>query len=110
MFCGTDITKGVAHADDVDYLFYSQHSWPLELNSAEYLTIQRMIEIWHTFAKHSNPNSSIIGQKSWKDVNNSNIFSWLNIGRSLKFERMSNETEKKFIALNNLYGTRLIAE
>uniref|UniRef100_A0A1A9UDP4 Carboxylic ester hydrolase n=1 Tax=Glossina austeni TaxID=7395 RepID=A0A1A9UDP4_GLOAU len=57
LYCGGDITEGVAHADDLSYLFYSFYSGRrLGEKSIEFLTIQRMVKIWATFVKTSNPN------------------------------------------------------
>lgn len=108
MFCGTDITKGVAHADDVDYLFHSQHSWQLERNSKEYKIIEWMIDIWFNFAKYSTPNAALSGQQFWKDLVNSNRFCWLHIGRTIRFERMTNDIQVKFQTFNNLYNSELV--
>nr|NP_001246965.1 alpha-Esterase-5, isoform B [Drosophila melanogaster]AFH06284.1 alpha-Esterase-5, isoform B [Drosophila melanogaster] len=65
-FCGDKIKTGVAHADDLSYLFRNAGSWKLDKTSAEYRTIERMIGIWTAFAATSNPNCPEIGHLEWK--------------------------------------------
>ncbi|XP_026831631.1 esterase B1 isoform X1 [Drosophila erecta] len=65
-FCGDHIKTGVAHADDLSYLFRNVGSWKLEKTSAEYRTIERMIGIWTAFAATSNPNCPEIGHLDWR--------------------------------------------
>nr|XP_036675220.1 esterase B1 [Drosophila suzukii] len=65
-FCGDNIQTGVAHADDLSYLFRNSKSWKLEKSSAEYRTIERMIGIWTAFAATSNPNCDEIAHIDWK--------------------------------------------
>uniref|UniRef100_A0A1A9W1E5 Carboxylic ester hydrolase n=1 Tax=Glossina brevipalpis TaxID=37001 RepID=A0A1A9W1E5_9MUSC len=86
LFCGGDITKGVSHADDLSYLFYSFYSKKLDHNSIEFLTIQRMIKMWITFARTSNPNCEYVSD--WEDIRKAGIYKWLNIGNELKFVDM----------------------
>ncbi|XP_030374229.1 uncharacterized protein LOC115623826 [Scaptodrosophila lebanonensis] len=66
LFCGDDITKGVAHADDLPYLFFNLQAWKLDKSSAEYKTIQRMVGMWTAFATSSNPNCEEIAPINWK--------------------------------------------
>uniref|UniRef100_A0A1A9V9U0 Carboxylic ester hydrolase n=1 Tax=Glossina austeni TaxID=7395 RepID=A0A1A9V9U0_GLOAU len=106
MFCGKDITEGVAHADDLSYLFYSYYSRPLNNDSREYLTIQRLIKMWTTFAKNSNPNCVYVND--WEEVTTASIYKWLNIGSDLIFGDMPTGVKNKFQVWNNLYGENLI--
>lgn len=78
-FCGENIKTGVAHADDLSYLWRNAASWKLEKSSKEYLTINRMIGIWTAFAETSNPNCPEIGEVSWKPSSKENAQLVLNI-------------------------------
>lgn len=60
---GGEILTGVAHSDDVAYLWYGHQSWKLDKNSNEFKTIQRMITIYTNFAKDRNPKVQIIKQE-----------------------------------------------
>uniref|UniRef100_A0A6P4EAG0 carboxylesterase n=1 Tax=Drosophila rhopaloa TaxID=1041015 RepID=A0A6P4EAG0_DRORH len=83
-FCGDNIKTGVAHADDLSYLFRNAGSWKLEKSSAEYRTIERMIGIWTAFAATSNPNCPEIGHLEWNPSTKDNPKSVLNISNDVK--------------------------
>ncbi|KAL9895599.1 esterase B1-like [Glossina fuscipes fuscipes] len=105
LFCGGDITEGVAHADDLCYLFYSYFSGRrLDEKSAEFLTIQRMVKIFATFAKTSNPNCEYIS--NWQDVASAGENKWLNIGNQLEFVDVPKKVQEKFQVWDNLYGQK----
>lgn len=108
MFCGTDIEKGVAHADDLAYLFYSFYSWKLERDSKEFLTIQRMIDMWTSFAEKSNPNCEHIKDTEWKPLSEANVHQWLKISNDLQFEEMPQDFKHKLQIWNSLYGENLV--
>ncbi|XP_065360625.1 esterase B1-like [Calliphora vicina] len=103
MFCNGDINTGVAHADDLSYIFYAYYSWKLEKDSKEYLTIQRMIKMWTNFAKSSNPNCEFTKDSPWKTVEESNVSKWLRISNDLKFEEMPEDFRKKLNFWVGLY-------
>uniref|UniRef100_A0A454A0Q8 carboxylesterase n=1 Tax=Stomoxys calcitrans TaxID=35570 RepID=A0A454A0Q8_STOCA len=52
-FCEQDVESGVAHADDISYLWYAYYSWKLNKNSKEYQIITNMIRLFVNFAKNS---------------------------------------------------------
>ncbi|KAH8264566.1 hypothetical protein KR038_010230, partial [Drosophila bunnanda] len=83
-FCGDNIKTGVAHADDLSYLFRNTGSWKLEKTSPEYRAIQNMIGIWTAFAATSNPNCPEIGQVNWKPSTKENPRAVLNISNEVK--------------------------
>ncbi|KAH8250292.1 hypothetical protein KR026_010217, partial [Drosophila bipectinata] len=83
-FCGDNIKTGVAHADDLSYLWRNAASWKLEKSSKEYQTIQRMIGIWTAFAASSNPNCPEIGEVIWKPSTKENPKLVLNISDEVK--------------------------
>lgn len=65
-FCGDDIKKGVAHADELSYLFRNVNSWKLDKSSGEYRTIQRLVDMFTAFAASSNPNCKEISHLQWE--------------------------------------------
>uniref|UniRef100_A0A1A9V9V1 Carboxylic ester hydrolase n=1 Tax=Glossina austeni TaxID=7395 RepID=A0A1A9V9V1_GLOAU len=81
--------KGVAHADDLAFLFSNILARRMTKDSREYKTIERMIDIWTQFATTGNPyNSDIQGLEDivWEPLNkNDNTYKCLNIGDELKF-------------------------
>lgn len=108
MFCGTDITEGVAHADDLGYLFYPTYAWKLNTNTKEYLTIQRMVGMWYAFAYNSNPKCDIMKRIVWGDVKSKGSFKWLDIANQLIFDDMPEDVQKKLKLWNSLYGDKLL--
>lgn len=103
IFCGDDIKEGVAHADDLSYIFYAYYSWKLDKNSKEYLTIQRMIKMWTAFAKTSNPNCEYTKDSPWKPVQESDVYNWLRISNELSFEQMDEKFKNKLNFWMGLY-------
>uniref|UniRef100_A0A1A9W1E6 carboxylesterase n=1 Tax=Glossina brevipalpis TaxID=37001 RepID=A0A1A9W1E6_9MUSC len=106
MYLGTDSVRGVAHGDDLSYLFYSYYSSVLGTNVQEYFMIKRMIKIWTTFAKNSNPNCEYVC--TWDEIETSGLSKWMNIACELRFIDMPSDVQEKFQIWNNLYGSRLI--
>uniref|UniRef100_T1PIM0 carboxylesterase n=1 Tax=Musca domestica TaxID=7370 RepID=T1PIM0_MUSDO len=89
-YCGKQM-RGVAHVDDHSYLFYGNFSWKLSPETDEYKTIERMVDIWYSFAVQSNPNGGTIEKEllngsSWLPVNQTTSvgnLKCLNINRDL---------------------------
>ncbi|XP_037939280.1 esterase B1-like [Teleopsis dalmanni] len=81
--------RGVAHADELAYLFHSVLGRPMERNSREYRNIERMIGLWTTFAETGNPNTGKInGMKGikWRPLRSGDkTLKCLNISDELKF-------------------------
>lgn len=48
--------RGACHADDIFYLFTTNYHSPPPLNSREFITIQRMVGIFTSFAITGDPN------------------------------------------------------
>jgi len=82
--CGDDIKRGVCHADDLGYIFHKQGQKKQPLDSAEYLTIQRMMGILATFARTGNPNCPETGPDQWIPVSSKSPFKVLNIGQEVE--------------------------
>uniref|UniRef100_A0A6P4DZF2 carboxylesterase n=1 Tax=Drosophila rhopaloa TaxID=1041015 RepID=A0A6P4DZF2_DRORH len=82
--CGDDIKRGVCHADDLGYIFRKQAQKKQPLDSAEYLTIQRMVSILTTFARTGDPNCSETGPDRWLPVTTKSPFKVLNIGQDVE--------------------------
>ncbi|XP_033165275.1 esterase B1 [Drosophila mauritiana] len=67
LVCG-DRIRGVAHADELSYLFYNIIASKLDKSSMEYKTIERMVGMWTSFASNGNPNCSELGSAKWEPV------------------------------------------
>nr|XP_041630531.1 esterase B1-like [Drosophila kikkawai] len=63
-----DDTRGVCHADELSYLFYTALSTHLDKSSEEYQTIERMVGMWTSFAGTGNPNCREIGDAKWEPL------------------------------------------
>ncbi|EDW81349.2 uncharacterized protein Dwil_GK11072 [Drosophila willistoni] len=100
-FCGNDITKGVAHADDLSYLFRNCNSFKLDKSSPEYRTIQRMIGIWTSFAATSNPNCQEISEVNWQPSTKEQAHLVLNISNDVKIIDLPEH--KKLKIWNSMY-------
>ncbi|XP_075145139.1 esterase B1-like [Haematobia irritans] len=72
ILCGDlDFKGGVAHGDDLCYLFHSMVSSNVIPSHWEYKSIERMIAMWYNFALSSNPNCEEISSITWESVENS---------------------------------------
>lgn len=90
--------KGVAHADDLSYLFWNLLAKRMPKSSPEYRQIERMISIWTEFAKSGKPlkqsttNSDGDGDGNggddcvqWDPIKKGDhIYKCLNIGNELR--------------------------
>ncbi|KAH8278686.1 hypothetical protein KR018_006951 [Drosophila ironensis] len=79
--CGDDIKRGVCHADDLGYIFHKPPIKKLPLDSAEYRTIQRMVNILTSFAKTGDPNCLESGPDQWTPITAKYPFKVMNIGQ-----------------------------
>ncbi|KAH8280909.1 hypothetical protein KR054_004022 [Drosophila jambulina] len=105
--CGDDIKRGVCHADDLGYIFRKKDHMKLPLDSAEYLTIQRMVSILTTFAKTGDPNCPETGPDEWIPVTAKYPFKVLNIGQDVE---CLTQIEKEGLEVwNRLYNSRKLA-
>lgn len=88
MRCGRGV-KGVAHADDLTYLFSSLMGRRMPKESREFRNIERTVGIWTQFAATGNPYSSEINgldMISWDPVRKTDeSIKCLNISDELKF-------------------------
>jgi len=66
------------------YIFHKQGQKKQPLDSAEYLTIQRMMGILTTFARTGNPNCPETGPDQWIPVSSKSPFKVLNIGQEVE--------------------------
>lgn len=83
MVCGRH-EKGVTHADDLFYMFYSNASFKLDKSSPEYKTIETLIGILTAFAASGNPNCVEIAGVNWEPIPPNSTPKCLNIGRRLE--------------------------
>ncbi|XP_051862785.1 uncharacterized protein LOC127565909 [Drosophila albomicans] len=82
-FCGDDIKSGVSHADELSYLFRNSQCWKLEKTSGEYLTIQRLVGMWTSFASNSNPNCEEIKHLIWEPSTKDQLQRVINISNEV---------------------------
>ncbi|XP_075161238.1 esterase B1-like [Haematobia irritans] len=87
----TDAHCGVAHTEELTFLFSSALAKPMERQTREYQCMKRMITLWTQFAETGNPNSAKLPDIKWRGVQNprsipnSEPFKCLNIGDELSF-------------------------
>ncbi|XP_030373446.1 esterase B1 [Scaptodrosophila lebanonensis] len=67
LVCG-DQVRGVAHADDLSYMFYNIIASKLNKTSLEYRTIERMVGMWTAFAASGDPNCDVTAPALWQSV------------------------------------------
>lgn len=103
-YCGNVLVRGVSHADDLSYTFFSNDSWKVSLDSAEYKTIRRLIGILTTFATNSDPNCDEIKPVHWTPLEVSGPHMALNISYDLKM--MELPEADKLDALDELFTYR----
>ncbi|KOC60513.1 Esterase FE4 [Habropoda laboriosa] len=82
------ISDGVAHGDELTYLFYSNamKNLPEPGSSAEKMT-NTLIKLWTNFARDRNPTSKMDEDitTNWEPMGNENYY--LNINKELKLEK-----------------------
>lgn len=101
ILCNNDSIRGVCHADDLCYLFFFNEAWKLDKDSAEFKTIERMISLWTSFAKNSNPNCAAIQPTNWKPLVANDPYQVLNISEEVKFRELPEKN--KFEVWHTLY-------
>ncbi|XP_017485758.1 PREDICTED: esterase B1-like [Rhagoletis zephyria] len=102
-FCGHDPVHGVAHADELSYMFFSNDSWKVSLDSAEYKTIRRLIGILVAFAKNSDPHCDEIKPIVWHALEKSNPSLALNISNDLSIMELPESVKLK--AFDELFAS-----
>ncbi|XP_036329446.1 esterase B1-like [Rhagoletis pomonella] len=105
-FGGEDCVNGVAHADDLSYLFYLQESRKLAEESHEHVTIQRMVGIWTTFAKLGDPNGAHIEPHIWLPIEKKSADYGLNISHEVQVMQIPDAP--KLAAWDALYDKRML--
>ncbi|GAB0093837.1 Carboxylic ester hydrolase [Sergentomyia squamirostris] len=94
LMCGKTV-RGVCHADDLSYIFKNIVSTEVpEENSAEFKTIQRMVNMWVNFATTGDPNCEQIKPTIWKPLSRKTPpFECLNISNNVEVIELP-ETER----------------
>lgn len=82
-YCGDNV-RGAAHADDISYLYYCKEAWELPKNSEDYRMIRRMISMYTSFARNSNPNCAEIEPAIWRPISPEEPFRMLNINTNFQ--------------------------
>ncbi|XP_017874200.1 PREDICTED: esterase B1 [Drosophila arizonae] len=105
-YCG-DKLRGVAHVDDHSYIWYGDFSWKLDKHTAEFQTIERMIDILTTFASTSDPNcksvEEAVTKATWAPLSRKNM-KCLNIGEHLRIIELPEIA--KLRVWDNVYKTK----
>ncbi|XP_044265430.1 juvenile hormone esterase-like [Tribolium madens] len=78
---------GVAHGDDIGYLFKTKLSPDLSPGSLEEISVRRFVRFWTNFAKNGNPD-----EPQWKPVK-INELNYIDIGENLN-ARVNPEPER----------------
>ncbi|XP_071054227.1 juvenile hormone esterase-like [Onthophagus taurus] len=77
---------GASHSDELCYLFKMSKNPPVEENSYEDKTIQRMVKLWTNFARNGNPNNlddeNALINIEWKPIEKDKLH-FINIGDEL---------------------------
>ncbi|ALC45329.1 alpha-Est3, partial [Drosophila busckii] len=100
-YCG-DKLRGVAHVDDHSYIWYGDFAWKLDKHTAEFQTIERMMDILTTFAASSNPNCASVEAVLPKGTN------WAPLSKNTKHYKCLNiSADLKIIELPELYKLKV---
>lgn len=99
--CGHN-EKGVTHADDLFYMFYSNVSFKMDKSSPEYQTIETLIGMLTAFAANGNPNCVETAAVNWEPIHANTTPKCLNIGRSLEIIELPQNKRIKF--WDSFYG------
>ncbi|KAH8358452.1 hypothetical protein KR093_000393, partial [Drosophila rubida] len=92
VLCGKEM-RGVCHGDDMCYLFHSMLLHQSAPGSPEHQTIKAMIDIWTSFAAHSDPNCESIGHLRFAPLHDEADIQCLNIGERMEMKTLP-ELEK----------------
>lgn len=86
-----EILTGVAHADDLSYIWYGDHSWKLDKCSPEYKTIERMVNLFIDFASNRDYNYQFVYDDEckrypfiWWPLKSTDPYLALNIGETMQ--------------------------
>ncbi|KAJ8930543.1 hypothetical protein NQ314_016658 [Rhamnusium bicolor] len=96
--------EGVAHADDLFYLFPNFFTPKILPGSKEDVYIQRFVKIWTNFARYGNPTpqeDDSLNRVLWTPIESENIEIFLEIGEELKLIKNLDEERIKF--WDNIY-------
>uniref|UniRef100_A0A1A9W1E3 carboxylesterase n=1 Tax=Glossina brevipalpis TaxID=37001 RepID=A0A1A9W1E3_9MUSC len=88
LFCGKDLKKGVAHAEELSYLWFSSASWKLDKNTLEFRIIKTMVDIFTSFCQTSDPNCFALQSTKWKPLDSSDNYLALLIDRNMKLDEI----------------------
>lgn len=97
--------EGVAHSDDIYYLFSTFFTPPIKLGSEEDKHIQKFVKLWTNFARHGDPTPETeehLDQVKWKPVIHDKL-EFLEIGEELKMN--GNVDEDRLKVWDEIYET-----
>ncbi|XP_067206770.1 uncharacterized protein [Linepithema humile] len=92
---------GVAHGEDLCYLFYPHMMKdlgfvPPELNSEEYKVISRFVQMWTDFAKTGNPTPTITDliPVKWEPMKDGDTYNYLSIDTELRMKTLRKKEQR----------------
>lgn len=97
--------KGVAHADDLSYLFWNLLAKRMAKDSPEYSLIEKMVGIWVQFAKSGKPLEQSTGDNTiqWESIKKGDhTYNCLNIAKELQV--MPLPENEKLLQWESLYA------
>lgn len=98
--CGRQV-RGVCHADDLSYMFYTLLSSKLDKSTPEFRTIERLVGMWTSFAATGNPNCQLIEPIHWEALRPGGSELCLNISEQMEF--MPLPESKEFVVWDSFY-------
>ncbi|XP_014223660.1 esterase FE4-like, partial [Trichogramma pretiosum] len=100
---GPQPLKGVAHADELSYMFYLTYMkeniegdvYP-EKETSDRKTIERLVRMWYNFAAFGNPTEKLDNYitTEWKPIDQNNLY-YLDIGENLNLKDDKNSENRK---------------
>lgn len=85
----TKQVPGVAHADDLTYLFTTFFTPKITKGSQEDLYIQKLVKLWTNFAKFGNPTPELdekLDRAIWKPVSNGSVDAYCVIDKVIEMK------------------------
>lgn len=91
--------EGVAHADDLAYLFRSFFSADIVKGSEEDRYVQIFVKLWTNFAKYGNPTPEVdesFNSVIWKPVSKGNLDAYFVIDKDVRMEENQEKDRVEF--------------
>nr|XP_013115961.1 unnamed protein product [Stomoxys calcitrans] len=96
-YCDKDLKSGVAHADDVSYLWYAIYLWKLDKKSKEYQIITKMVKLLVNFAKNSQMDVQRLetegGDLNWRPLDKANPYEILDLENDFQIKTQKEKAD-----------------